>query len=874
MKHYLIRNIITLLILLSVGTVSHGQMNTSNYRPHELNGVFSRLIDGMRSFQTELETEIENSNDVFYNGDTLTEDQINKRVTNLLGAQKEFNEEAKELRIDLENDISFLTKKKPHISQKDAQLIEYLNRTMIFLDSIEIQFSAFVKTELDQLRDNYGQKELNRPKLKNLLVDGSSFTEGFWDYAHPLERSGLFDMCCSLEFIKFLKKNKLVHIRGEFDDNSDNEYETFVFKYTKNNKMGLYELWSDYSIKNILIPAEFDTIIYNRNAPVRVEHFSGIFIAAETWTIAIGYNFGGSNRVYLRSLKPDANCNPCEEEHFNLKQITIPFDSIFFPKEESSITTFIGAKNNSRYFLYNPFEDSIISPKFDRLDYLWLKSSEKELSDGTELQYDNGGNIRLIKTIDNHNSTTNLIKGYRRNGSLQFEYKEKDAKIQDSVFYYDENEKLSSIDIYKLIHDTLNYVELYPNLLPKTIGNYLVEGKTFGFRYDSDFKKNFYWTGQNKTKIGKWKSYYSNGQLRKEEIYRIDKYGRAYLHGQFVSNYLNGDPKSIGNYITDSLDNSIKDVGWEYYNPFGEKCDEFYKPIRSIEFKFPGRIFEDTNYYVVYSSEFKRAILFSERYSPNIYELWDTKHNLLLESDLKIDISLRGGDAGFISPTKIWGYSLYWDGPEGYDLTNNKIIAHNGTGNFEWTERLSSFKHLDEFNPKELPVARKVSFNKTNLKGGLLHLGSKNANFQMDLSSGTLSSFKGNILNQIDSIWTDVQNKPGRVYAAELSNSNEDLAGLFEKDLKRLWHYTKGTPDSLNIYINYYYDQGKIMFENQKKKGVEQFVFMEVNENGTYVLRSLDNYYMGSKELKNVCYFSFLGKPYLGSRPNYGEKSG
>lgn len=754
--------------------------------------------------------------------------------------------------------------------------------------------------QMKVLEVNYGKKELSVPELKNLLSDKSDFNRRFWHYAYQYRHSndGFFDRCCNTDMYRFLKKNSFIHVQGEFKEDNPNEFETFIFKSAKTDKMGLFELWPDHTLKKVLVPMAYDTIVYNYiNTGHGQTWVEGHLVKREgllqvssmdppLWTIAIGYDSDGTNKVYLNTLKLEPDCYVCDTGAIKIVEKSIPFDSLFFTIEPRKISTYIGAKEDNQYFLYNPFMDTFESAKYDNLDYLWDKSAWKELANGVVLNYDESGNIRLKRTPLDSSASQFLIEGFRPNGAIRFNYTEKDKRINGAVIHYHENGEISSTAYYKLNSDTLQVKEFYADNTLKSLRHYKNPSGHYGITFLDYINKFSHWD-DNDVKIGREQSYYPNGQLREEKTHISSGETDIYWEDEDIDNltgdyryyYANGKPMAYGTFGVESRGYCIehdsypclKHNDWTYYSPFGEECDELYIPKRNIQFKFPGRDFVDTNYYVVYSNEFNRAILFTHRYNPPLYELWDTKNKLQLESDLKLDISLRGGNTGFISPTRIWGYHKTADVCQGYVLTSketfiNDSLCWNNPNNFEFSKRLNQFKSSDGFDPEELPVSRKVSFNTFNYNNTILYAGSHTGNFKIDLSNGKLHLFGGEIDHRVDSIRAEADKNQERVYAAYLSTLKHEAY----IDIIKYWYddpiglSVKNTPDSLNIFIyEKYEDQGMIMFENQKKNGIEQYVFLETNQDGAYLFRSLDSYYMGSKNIKDVCYFTLDDEPFL-----------
>lgn len=173
---------------------------------------------------------------------------------------------------------------------------------------------------------------------------------------------------------------------------------------------------------------------------------------------------------------------------------------------------------------------------------------------------------------------------------------------------------------------------------------------------------------------------------------------------------------------------------------------------------------------------------------------------------------------------------------------------------YNWNEMTLEELKKDEFDPFANAPKRKLNFVDGIFENKNLSLFSiDSVKVSLDLSNGSISCSKVTAFNgEIDTMRVDIFENQALYYLHA-----EQLSEEYHPDKEGYINFL-GIPNSVkdkDIFVTGS-NIKRIIFQNQNKDSlIERFVFFDMNEYGDYLFMTPDQYYMGSKDLKELVFF-------------------
>jgi Caspase domain len=757
-----------------------------------------------------------------------------------------------------------ISKDLPYVSEPYKRYYDFYSQLEIYQNQLKSEFYACHESLVSAFTDHFGKKDLKEVTLKETeaLFDGITRFPVFQSkevvefYANRKQGDLDFlgrDMCTNQELyenqVKFMKKKKLDSLWGFYPTEAAN---AFFVRHLKTKKIGFYEAGYDFDLKKIeeVFDPTYDSIDFD---PMYDDW--GI----ESWTTAIASK-DGKFYVAEKSWRDD-------ESNDVVKRFSTKYSHLRIPRIHGGHSYgFVAAKDSTGLWcLINISEDSIVSPKYvlyemiPGFDEKGEVQSWKERNDKAIVMYHNDN------TIDYYLSDRFKYEYYESGHCKAKAARRGESEISDYVSYYEDGQV---------------------NAVGEIVGSHLIGGSFFVNRLVVFDKEGNKYRSMQFDSTGLWKdsTFFPNGTLHatgyQKNEYTGYLYTRDYLttsssmvgfydyhrDSTWTSYYFSGKPKAKGSYRNNK---QLED--WEYYNPFGEMTDQIYKRTVSTEMIFPFRILDlsATTIKTVHNKQNNLGIIYDYyHFSPPVYELWDTKNYRQLSGNYLIP--LHG--VSFVSDTVLIGNSLEYDGPHWYDIKNGILFFPEETSN--WQAEMEGDPALNDTldtTGEVYDLTKKLVLENLQCQDGLLSISEDSVVYNFNLNTGTLGYEKhSSQLNEIDTIYKKVF-EIEELYYAECYNQTMFVDRIGDKfEIKEEGGYVpsgnnrndyplvlvKNKRESQHIYIDTYYGQNKLIFENDKKDSVlQRYVKFEGLKNGEYVFFTPDNYYLGSKNIKDIVFF-------------------
>ncbi|MBE7635106.1 hypothetical protein G1K66_12010 [Tenacibaculum finnmarkense] len=187
---------------------------------------------------------------------------------------------------------------------------------------------------------------------------------------------------------------------------------------------------------------------------------------------------------------------------------------------------------------------------------------------GVYIEYHENGEIEIKGNYENGKQIGEW-KYYYENGNIKSKCTYKNDHEVGFEYYYFENGNIYSIDEYDVNGNNTGVSKKYnENGILMKMEKYLENNRTFVQTYYENGKKEGSGEREGISKVGLWKEYHENGNIK--EIGTYDDKG--YRTGSWKSYHENGMPYQIGQYS-----NNMKIGYWEHYHDNGEiwHCGDF-----------------------------------------------------------------------------------------------------------------------------------------------------------------------------------------------------------------------------------------------------------------------------------------------------------
>ncbi len=845
------RIILTFSLLLSI-------YSNAQVEPSKLLGFFEELSYYNADFKQAVADAWDSSNSIFTDREFPKEEIENEKQNALTAVKDEKERIAQEIegyKRQIEASRKEIMKPAPFIPNKGKQMIAVYDQSLIYLENIRTSFESKTTKYIQDLESGFAQRKMDE-KLGNVLLFPNN--ESFKSFLEYLQSDKLDDAFNAVFYensyknqLKLMKKYKLDSL---YDFHSSETSSLHRVRNAKTGKIGLFEVSHRFNPKTIqvVLSPEFDSIQSDRT----FGDYGAIF-----WTMAIGWK-NGKPTVVEKKFEEDPDDTENEyryERSYELKEYE-PLNSGIWLPEMNQLTFGIAASKDSsgQFYYLDVDKDSILTPKYDIENYLPLiidgefnfqkrvKLATGKIWYGNLDGLDSQPFIYKISyqgknTVDRY-TEGNVYRRFHRNGKLMMEEQRvprketydgkiiiydregnlygkgflNDKEVVEFDFFYQEGEKRRHILIEdSILSDTI----YYPDGSFHSYGRQLVPGNVGGITIDyyeglGVSRPIFYF--QDHHKDSTWKYFYASKTLRAK-----------------------------GNFKKD-----LKVGIWEYYNPLGIKTiDDRYKIFPNTEMIFPFRLSRKDSIKGFYSEKYNRAILYDLQYDPPIFELWDLERNKQLKPPFNVPLHIPYTNHGFVGKNRLVGGSFDGDVPDCYDFDREEIIPCPDNYNSAENERIYSSK--SRFNMKRKLDIRKVQFNDSKL---MISSDSGQVYF-FDLSTGGFHLRDKEIDRiDLDTIIERAYENQINYYVNYLPENGNVITYTGSENYEVV--EVKNTPFGRTIELYYNYGIGRLSFQNQlKDKLLESFVKLEVNEDGEYIFYSFDNYYMGSKNLKDLVFF-------------------
>lgn len=826
------KKIVTLIIFGCISSTVQSQISLFDETDNTFDKIEYYIVSDWYDTQSDCAYD---ANDYFEDG-TFSKTEIEKalkRCTDKLkSSRKEVLGNIEVEIVAIEKARKSLSKDMPYVPKEGKQLIDIYSRSLFHLEEIKDIYISESDNWISFLKENFAKNYIPDSLLAQPDWFERKNLKNFKDELTAYETPYVFQLLHGYENqVQFMKKHKLDSLVGYYSDESANCY---IGYNTSAGNCGLYEVDYLFNPKSVIqiLNCSYDSIQYDHQGYAN-------------WSTAIGWLNGKAVIAEKMVEYLDHFVDNYDILRYPSPRDVIAFTDLKYGMVKGYLATI---NNNNNWVIIDADKDSVISleyPSYYSLpgvnrkgEILTYKKDHKKISyyasDQLEFYTENNTYQRFhrngkIMIVENRIPTPlngfydGVIEVYDRNGKHYGSGTIHESEIIDFTFYHDIGDRESRM----IIKDSIAVDSVfYPSGNLHSTGVQKISGNSGGIKID-----------------------YYDGLGVPKPIFHFDDHHKDSLWSYYYNSGLLG---ATGHYFEG------RKVGkWQYYNPLGEKVeDETYKRDLNVEMIFPYRMSEeDTSLQGFMSKKNNQAILYDINYQPWILELWDIEKNKQLKPAFNIPLN---DVSGFIGENIIIGGSLKGDVFECYDFVGDSLFYPN-TVDYDKIEdlmKLAGNEKMHSSSISQFNIDRKLDIRKLLFQQDQLLVASDSGfAYQINLRTGQLLKTK-NVLeaNGIDTLKILTQQIQESYYVNHLESDDIDVLSTGGQEFSKV--VAKNTPDWAVVERFIYYGVGHVSFENTNiSNPLERFVRFEMNENGEYFFFTPDNYYMGSKGLKDLVFF-------------------